>query len=115
MVALVKKDICTNNGVDGFPLDKDYEDSPRVTAEVYYLYSSGKYLDALKEQSKVLRRRRGHCSSWMADNDLGAVLWIAEDGKINLRVSELYADRPLNMNSTWRLVDKVIEAIKNLE
>lgn len=73
------------------------------------------YIDALKEQAKILRRRRGNCSSWMAGNDLDAVAWISQDGEINLKVPELFTLVPINVNAIWRLVDKVVHAIENLD
>jgi hypothetical protein len=90
------------------------DESPTVNFEVFTLFNNGRYKDALRAHSKVLRRRRGNCSSWMADNDLGAVAWIAEAGKINLKVPELYRERPIHIHSTWRLVDKVVESIDKL-
>lgn len=93
----------------------DYEEGPRVTFEVYSLHASGEYIKALKAQSKVLQKRRGNCSSWMADNDLSAIAVIANDGNIKLGVPELYQARPINLNSTWRLVDKVVEILKKIE
>jgi hypothetical protein len=78
-----------NDGL--FDLDEDEEDSPRVTFEVRNLYSSRKYLEALREQSKILQRRRGNCSSWIAENDLNAVVWIADEGEINLGVLKFTA------------------------
>lgn len=96
-------------------LDELDDESPEVSYDIYKLYDKGLYIEALKEQAKILRRRRGNCASWSAGNDLDAVAWIVQDGEINLKVPELFTLVPINVNAIWRLVDKVVEAIDNLD
>ncbi len=92
-----------------------YEDTIEVEPEVYDLYVEGKYLDALKMQGNILRRRRGNCNIWTAEKDIGVALRIAEEGNILLDVpSSVYGERSIHANATWKAVDEVVKAINKL-
>ena len=47
-------------------LDSTDEESPEVSLEVLKLYENQQYIDALKVQAHILRKRRGNCSNWLA-------------------------------------------------
>lgn len=94
-----------------------YEDDPiELEDEVYDLYEKGKYIEALKLQGKILRRRRGNCSIWLAEEDLAGVILLIEEGNINLKLpSSVYQERSMHANATWKVVDDVVKAIEKLE
>jgi len=90
--------------------------SPEVSIEVQKLYENRQYIDALKVQGQILRKRRGNCSNRLACDDLNAIARIVQKGEVNLKVPELFnLNINTNMNSIWKLVDKIIEGINNLE
>lgn len=93
-----------------------YEEKPiELDPEVYRLYEEGKYMEALKLQGKILRRRRGSCSIWMAEEDMLGARIIAEEGNIFLDVpSSVYQERSMHANATWKAVDDVVKAIEKL-
>ncbi len=96
-------------------LDIKDDESPEVSLEVQKLYENHQYIDVLKVQAHMLRKRRGNCSNWLACNDLDVVARIVQKGEINLKVPELFNPSVnTNMNSIWKLVEKVIYAIENL-
>jgi hypothetical protein len=52
----------------------------------------------------------------LACDDLDAIARIVQKGEVNLKVPELFnLNINTNMNSIWKLVDKIIEGINNLE
>jgi hypothetical protein len=97
-------------------LDITDDESPEVSREVQKLYKNRLYVDALKLLAQLLRKRRGNCSNYLARNDLNAIATIVQIGEVNLKVPELFNPNVnTNMNSIWKLVDKVIEGIENLD
>ena len=92
------------------------EDPIEIEEEVYDLYEKGKYTEALKTHAKVLKRRRGSCSIWIAENDIAVAMFIADEGHINLKLpSFVYQERSMYANATWKAVDEVVKAIEILK
>ena len=89
------------------------EDPVEISEEAYELYKKGKYVEALKEHANILKRRRGSCSIWTAENDITAAAIIAEEGNIKLP-SSVYQERSMHANATWKVVDDVLKTIDKL-
>lgn len=95
-----------------------FEDPTEVVEfepEVYDLLKKRKFKNALKLHAKVMNRRRGSCNIWTAENDISGAVYLAEQGNINLKLpSFIYEPRSMHANATWKAVDAVVKAIKNL-
>lgn len=73
--------------------------------EVFDLYLECKFLEALKLQGKILSRRRGRCRIYVAEEDIGGAIFLADLGNIKLNLPDYARSdvRAMHANATWRV------------